>query len=538
MNLFFSIIVSAVVSLLFSVSLKNTSKVFRFSIFLFMFFEIFLRLYNFDRMGLNMDEAMVGVNANSLGKYGKDIVLNRWPMYLYAWGSGMNILYPLIVIPFVKILGLTVFSVRLPIVLLSIVAIVYTNIVLAKVKESKSFILILNYCFFLIPFTIRINQLAIESMLLPILLIFLIDTFYLFSNNPKLCYILQISVLISLIAYSYSGYWVLLIIFTPLFYLYLIRYRKMTRWGIIGIMVNVITCLPILLFVINNYVLKRNINLFGMTIPYLKTSRAGQFVFSDGGNKLKAIIDNGVNALNLLNNGNDGLIWFSTPGENSLLVGLILFSMVGFIVVIKSSTQLDLLSLFLGISSILLIILVRATLTHLNGVIIVLLYFSARGIDVLLQNNYFSYGFICFSIIFTFVFLYSFYYQNNSIIINDFDSNSNVCSKDYGKAIQFAKKLNVNEQHYILSNRRCQYIYYLFYTGMSPYQFNKQKGQELFTNGSDINSYRRIGKWYFDFSNLNKLNKNSVYIIPNDIKINDISNFKKKIFGEYTVYFN
>lgn len=278
MNLFFSIIISAVISL-FSVSLKNTSKVFRFSIFLFMFFEIFLRLYNFDRMGLNMDEAMVGVNANSLGKYGKDIVLNRWPMYLYAWGSGMNILYPLIVIPFVKILGLTVFSVRLPIVLLSIVAIVYTNIVLAKVKESKSFILILNYCFFLIPFTIRINQLAIESMLLPILLIFLIDTFYLFSNNPKLCYILQISVLISLIAYSYSGYWVLLIIFTPLFYLYLIRYRKMTRWGIIGIMVNVITCLPILLFVINNYVLKRNINLFGMTIPYLKTSRADNLSF-------------------------------------------------------------------------------------------------------------------------------------------------------------------------------------------------------------------------------------------------------------------
>ena len=96
--------------------------------------HIFLRLYNFDRMGLNMDEAMVGVNANSLGKYGKDIVLNKWPMYLYAWGSGMNILYPLIVMPFVKILGLTVFSVRLPIVLLSIVAIVYTNIVLVKVK--------------------------------------------------------------------------------------------------------------------------------------------------------------------------------------------------------------------------------------------------------------------------------------------------------------------------------------------------------------------------------------------------------------------
>lgn len=219
MNLFFSIIVSAVVSLLFSVSLKNTSKVFRFSIFLFMFLEIFLRLYNFDRMGLNMDEAMVGVNANSLGKYGKDIVLNKWPMYLYAWGSGMNILYPLIVIPFVKILGLTVFSVRLPIVLLSIVAIVYTNIVLVKVKESKSFILILNYCFFLVPFTIRISQLAIESMLLPILLIFLIDTFYLFSNSPKSRYILQISILISLIAYSYSGYWIFLISFTPLFYL-------------------------------------------------------------------------------------------------------------------------------------------------------------------------------------------------------------------------------------------------------------------------------------------------------------------------------
>ena len=89
------------------------------------------------------------MNSNSLANWGVDLVLNKNPMYLYAWGSGMNILYPLIVVPFIKILGLSIFSVRLPIVILSLFSIIYFNFALEKANVRLKLRIVLNYFIFL-----------------------------------------------------------------------------------------------------------------------------------------------------------------------------------------------------------------------------------------------------------------------------------------------------------------------------------------------------------------------------------------------------
>ena len=55
-----------------------------------------------------------GYEAYSILNYGIDRNGNVLPVFLVSWGSGQNALYTYILIPFIKLLGLSSFSVRLP----------------------------------------------------------------------------------------------------------------------------------------------------------------------------------------------------------------------------------------------------------------------------------------------------------------------------------------------------------------------------------------------------------------------------------------
>ena len=62
--------------------------------FLLLALGIFVRLYRFGSAppGLNQDEAFAAYDAWALLHYGADSSLHRFPVYLTAWGSGMNAL--------------------------------------------------------------------------------------------------------------------------------------------------------------------------------------------------------------------------------------------------------------------------------------------------------------------------------------------------------------------------------------------------------------------------------------------------------------
>ena len=70
--------------------------------------------------GINQDEAYATYEAYSLIKTGMDSRGYVNPVYFVSWGSGMNALLTYILIPFVKIMGLTVMTPRLPMAIISI----------------------------------------------------------------------------------------------------------------------------------------------------------------------------------------------------------------------------------------------------------------------------------------------------------------------------------------------------------------------------------------------------------------------------------
>ncbi len=84
-----------------------------------------LRLVSLDKFpaGLNADEAAIGYNAWSLIQTGKDEHSTIWPLVFRSFDDYKPPIYFYLVLPFVKFLGLNVWSVRLPSALLGIASV-------------------------------------------------------------------------------------------------------------------------------------------------------------------------------------------------------------------------------------------------------------------------------------------------------------------------------------------------------------------------------------------------------------------------------
>ena len=92
----------------------------------------FLRLFCLGGYpSLNADEAAIGYNAWSLIQTGKDEHGNSWPIHFKSFGDFKPGGYFYIVLPFVKLLGLNEWAVRLPSALMA-TATIYLVYLLAK----------------------------------------------------------------------------------------------------------------------------------------------------------------------------------------------------------------------------------------------------------------------------------------------------------------------------------------------------------------------------------------------------------------------
>jgi len=98
----------------------------------------FLRLYRLSDFpaGFNADEAALGYNAYSLMTTGRDEHGHPWPVNLESFGDFKPALYTYLLIPFIKVFGLTEFSVRLPSALAGILS-VYLIYLITKLLFEK-----------------------------------------------------------------------------------------------------------------------------------------------------------------------------------------------------------------------------------------------------------------------------------------------------------------------------------------------------------------------------------------------------------------
>ena len=95
----------------------------------------FLRFYRLaDYPALNADEAAIGYNAYSLLTTGKDEHGNSWPIHFESFNDYKPGLYFYLVLPFVKILGLTELAVRIPGAALGVLTVLVLYLLVKELK--------------------------------------------------------------------------------------------------------------------------------------------------------------------------------------------------------------------------------------------------------------------------------------------------------------------------------------------------------------------------------------------------------------------
>ena len=260
--------------------------------------------------GMNQDEAFAAYEAYSLLTTGLDTAGYPFPVYLTAWGSGMNALESYLMIPFIALFGLETWAVRLPQLIVGVLSLVAAYDILKRTAgrwAGLCGLFLMAVC----PWHILLSRWALESNLAPGFLLFGL-CFFLRGLEDHRFFLLS-ALMYALSLYCYAAIWP----FVPLAVLlqagYALRCGQLRFRGRDGLWIGLsaltlfLLALPLLLFLAVNWGVLDELQLPFLSIPRL-------LVLRDAEVSLSRISENAATLLNLLLSQSDGLIW-NSPEE-------------------------------------------------------------------------------------------------------------------------------------------------------------------------------------------------------------------------------
>ncbi len=185
-----AIILIIIISILFVKQDKNENNKYRICIFIFLMLGFILRIVGIGNYpnALNVDEASSGYEAYSIGNYGIDRNGNFLPVFLKSWGIGQNALYSYILMPFVKLFGLNLITLRLPMAIIGCISLILMYKLLQKSHSEK--LALIGLIFFAIcPWHIMKSRWGLESNIFPDLILWGIYLINIFMEKKDIKYL-------------------------------------------------------------------------------------------------------------------------------------------------------------------------------------------------------------------------------------------------------------------------------------------------------------------------------------------------------------
>lgn len=271
---------------------------------------IFARAWRFGVMppGINVDEASIGIEAYDLYKFGMDRNAVSYPVHLISWGSGQNVLYAYMIIPFIVLNGLNAISIRLPMMLAGILSLPLMYLVGKKIINNKLGLLAMFFMA-ISPWHIVNSRWAVESNILPFL--FLSGFTLLLYSNQKNHRFIFANIFFAACLYAYGTAYVGVPIFLLLTVPILIYAKQITlKQAIAGLSIFTALALPIALFVLINTFKFDVIHLGVITIPRMPVqARYETMAAVFGGSPIQAMSENIGIMLKLLWSQEDAFPW-------------------------------------------------------------------------------------------------------------------------------------------------------------------------------------------------------------------------------------
>ncbi len=209
-----------------------------------------LRLWQLGKVPLSpdWDEASLGYNAYSIMQTGKDEYGKFLPVVLRSFDDYKPALYSYLIIPFIKLVGLNIYAVRLPAVIFGILAVLATFFLVKELFANVKTALLASFFMAISPWHLQFSRIAFESSVGMAFNIFSVLSFM--KGLKKPFYLLLSAVLMALNLYIYQSEKV----FTPIMVIILIFvFRKQLfsipkKYLVSALIIGAIISLPIINF--------------------------------------------------------------------------------------------------------------------------------------------------------------------------------------------------------------------------------------------------------------------------------------------------
>ncbi len=272
---------------------------------------IFARVFLFGLIptGINQDEALAGYEAWSLLKYGIDTEGYHNPVYLVAWGSGMNALETYLMMPFIAVLGLKSWVIRLPQLIVACLSIWVMYLLVRRTVNERAGLFAM-FMLAICPWHIMMSRWGLESNLAPGFLLFGLYFFVAALDNPRR---LPVSALMyGLSLYTYATVWIYVPVMLAVMLIYCMAYKKIkfTRYLALFVVILFVLAVPLLLFLLVNYGYIDEIRTPRFSVPKLLYMRTGEISFDEKARKLEIF-------KSIFLTQDDGWIW-SSPKKYGL----------------------------------------------------------------------------------------------------------------------------------------------------------------------------------------------------------------------------
>lgn len=472
---------------------------------------ILVRIVLLDKFpnGVHEDEAEMMYDAYCMAEYGTDRYLNENPVYLINFGGGQSVLYATIASILIKIFGLSVFVIRLPAVIFSVITIILAYI-LAKKYIGNKFALVLALLITICPWHIMQSRWGLDCNLLSS---FIMISVFTLLNSKKSWHFLVSGVFWGLTLYTYALSYIMLPVFFIGLCAYLLYVRKINlKQILITIIPILILAIPLILLQIVNYCGLDAIKFGFLTIPKLYTYRIGEIGF-----------ENILYNLNIFNKNNVFQLLFSAdhnPGNSFKEFGtiyyiLIPFAIFGFILTIKDTIktikkrEINLKTVFL-IQFVLIFLCVLVfkdlQLYKLNPLFIMMLAFATQAIIWVYEKRKVIGICIIVVLFITFILFEIFYFKNvNNKVGVGFNT-------DFIPLIKYLDEKYPDKEIFLETDAIQQYIYLLLEKQMSPYEFIQNMEIVQFKTGET--EITRVGKYHFIF--YDEIDKNMLYVVEDN----------------------
>ena len=285
--------------------------------------------------GFNQDGAMAAGDALALADHGTDRFGMSLPVHFTAWGYGqMSVLMSYLMVPFIKIFGLSAITARLPMLIVSLAGLVVLYLMCKDVFGRVPALIILAVTA-VNPWHIMQSRWALDCNMLPHFLLFSVYFLHLGQKKKAWLYISMVFFGLTMYTYGIAFYAVPLML---ILLCIVLLARKMIKVWEAGLCVLVYAAVawPIFAVMIINYFKLETIHFLGFTIPFFPDSvRSGDLVIfsSDVFGQLWANIVSLVNVIILQE---PGLPWNAIPEFGSMYLFALPLILLGAVWLIKT----------------------------------------------------------------------------------------------------------------------------------------------------------------------------------------------------------